>query len=62
MASGERLGVDPRRADQLERPRRPASFRHVGALEQHRARIDDGAESSVGMFGDGSTHGSSVSS
>ena len=40
---GEALGLDPRRADQLERPRRPARFRCVRAFEQHRARIDDRA-------------------
>ena len=38
IAVGEALGVDPRRAEQLERLRRAASFRDVGAFEQHRAR------------------------
>ena len=35
------LGVDPRRADQLERPRRAAALREHRAFEQHRARVDD---------------------
>ena len=38
---GEPLGDDPGRADELERPRRPAAFRDVRAFEQHRARIHD---------------------
>ena len=40
--AAQALGVDPRRADQLERPRRAAALRDVRALEEHRARIDDG--------------------
>ena len=39
----EPLGDDPRRADELERPRRAAAFRDVRAFEEHRARIDDRA-------------------
>ena len=57
----ESLAVDPRRTDQLERTGRAASLRQLRAFEQHRARIDR-ALSSVGMFGDGMTHGSPVSS
>ena len=38
----EALGLDARRADQLERPRGAAPFREQRAFEQHRARIDDG--------------------
>ena len=39
--SANAFGVDPGRADQLERPRRPAPFRDIRAFEQHGARIDD---------------------
>ena len=42
-ASGQGLAVDPRRAEQLERPRGAPALRQVGALEQHRARVDHGA-------------------
>ena len=41
IASANRSAFDPRRADQLERPRRASALRHVRSLEQHRARIDD---------------------
>ena len=42
QARGEHLAVEPGRADQLEGTRCAASFRQHRALEQHRARIDDG--------------------
>ena len=38
---GERDRVEPGRAEDLERPRRPAALREVRALEQAHARVDE---------------------
>ena len=55
------IRIDVRCADQFERFRRASSFRNLCAFEMHRARKHC-AESRVGMFGEGNTHGASVSS
>src|SRR5207247_9245761 len=40
-ASADLPEVDPRRAEDLERTRRPAPLRHVRPFQQHLARIAD---------------------
>src|SRR5690606_25341323 len=38
---GEASAVDPRCTDELEGPRRPASFAQIRAFDQHHARVDE---------------------
>ena len=54
------VAVEERRADDLERPRRAAPLGQVGPLDQTLPGIDQ-RRAGVGMFGDGITQGSPVS-